>query len=74
MSNNIILNVCTYGARLNMRESPSANAKILTQLTHAEKVSLIHKRADGWAFVELANGKTGWVQERFLIPENGSAR
>ena len=53
------------GKKLNVRENPSASAKIISKLEQRNTVDVI-ETAEGWAKIRLQDGELGWVMEQFL--------
>lgn len=56
---------CANGKRLNLREAPLANAKLVTRLDNGSKVNILEDSGYGWAMVSC-NGKEGFVKTEFL--------
>lgn len=55
--------------RLNLREEPSLDAKILGKLPRNEVLTVVSQE-DGWAKVETADGKSGYVSTDYIIIKN----
>ena len=56
---------CANGKRLNLREAPLPNAKLVTRLDNGSKVNILEDSGYGWAMVSC-NGKEGFVKTEFL--------
>ena len=54
----------TGGARLNLRDYPALNGKILTQIPDGTLL-ILYGETDGW-FVTEYNGVTGYVSEEYI--------
>lgn len=50
---------------LNVRERPSPNAAILTQISQRTHV-IPQQMSQGWYAIELSDGRIGWVHSQFL--------
>ncbi|TYR81900.1 SH3 domain-containing protein [Priestia megaterium] len=55
---------------LNVRASASTSASIVTNLPRNAKVTVI-KENGSWSQIKTADGKTGWVANRYLKVDNG---
>jgi uncharacterized protein YgiM (DUF1202 family) len=52
---------------LNVRANPSLNAARLTQIYLYQSYPLLGISADGgWYLIQLRDGRTGWVMERYI--------
>ena len=56
---------CANGKRLNLREAPLLDAKILSRLDNGSKVNILEDSGNGWAKVSF-NGMKGFVKTEFL--------
>ena len=56
---------CANGKRLNVRQMPSLEARLLFRLENGSKVSILEETGDGWAMVS-SNGREGFVKTEFL--------
>ncbi len=57
---------CSNGKTLNLREEPSANARIITRLECGTKVQVDYNAGSGWVAVSSYNW-SGYVQSKFLV-------
>ncbi|MFQ5428239.1 MAG: DUF6515 family protein [Thermodesulfobacteriota bacterium] len=58
--------VSVIAARLNVRTGPSLANPILYQVKQNATLH-VHGRDRGWLYVELPDGKYGWVMEKFTV-------
>ncbi|MEZ4682608.1 MAG: PA14 domain-containing protein [Caldilineaceae bacterium] len=57
----------TGAANLNMRSGPGVQYAVVTVLAQDQSVSLIGRnRTTSWIQIQLADGRTGWVNRRYL--------
>ncbi len=54
---------------ITLRTGPGVKNKITRMLKSGESLEVIQKSSDGYTEVQSANGKTGWVLQRFLMTE-----
>ena len=54
---------------ITLRTGPGVKNKITSMLKSGEDLEIIQKNSDGYTEVRTANGKTGWVLQRFLMAE-----
>ena len=54
---------------ITLRTGPGVKNKITSMLKSGEDLEIIQKNSDGYTEVPTANGKTGWVLQRFLMAE-----
>jgi len=59
--------VSVIAARLNVRTGPSLSNPILYQVKQNTTLK-VQGRDVGWLYVELPDGKHGWVMEEFTVP------
>lgn len=59
-----VATVKTAGSALNMRQSPSTSAKIITKIANGSTVTVVEK-GEKWTKVKY-NGKTGYVSTQYL--------
>ncbi len=59
--------VSVIAARLNVRTGPSFSNPILYQVKQNTTLN-VHGRDKDWLYVELPDGKYGWVMEEFTVP------
>ena len=54
--------------KITVRTGPGINHKIVTMIKSGERVEVLkpEEPAKDWSFVRIANGKKGWVLNRFL--------
>ena len=57
---------CADGKRLNLREEPNTNSKIIIRIDCGTKVDLIRDLGDGWMFISVGK-QTGYVMKKFLV-------
>ena len=59
---------CSNGGKLNVRETPSTDSKILARIANKKKVEVLDVAAPaGWAYVhEVGKNTTGYVMTKFL--------
>ena len=57
---------CADGKRLNLREEPNTNSRIITRIDCGTKVDLIRDLGDGWMFISVGK-QTGYVMKKFLV-------
>ncbi|MED2737833.1 N-acetylmuramoyl-L-alanine amidase [Bacillus toyonensis] len=50
---------------LNVRQDPNANAKVVDWLKQGQVIDILND-GNGWDRVQLSNGKTGYVNDKFL--------
>ncbi len=53
--------------RVNLRTGPSTGHRIIGAVETGDSLQLL-ERVEGWAHVQ-ANGRSGWIPERFVAPE-----
>lgn len=54
---------------ITLRTGPGVKNKITSMLKSGESLEVIQTQADGYTEVRAANGKSGWVLQRFLMAE-----
>lgn len=59
-----VATVKTSGSALNMRQSPSTSAKVITKIANGSTVTVVEK-GEKWTKVKY-NGKTGYVSTQYL--------
>lgn len=59
-----VATVKTAGSALNMRQSPSTSAKVITKIANGSTVTVVEK-GEKWTKVKY-NGKTGYVSTQYL--------
>jgi hypothetical protein len=52
---------------LNMRTEPNQNAGLVASLPRGTEVA-VSETAGSWAYVETADGTSGWLSQNFLAP------
>lgn len=57
--------VYVTASALNVREEPNADAELITQVKKNAALEVVG-RGEGWVRVKLADGRSGWVAERFV--------
>jgi len=60
---------------LNVRKEATINSDILGRVQYADKIKLIQKQtqtdqdSNKWVNIETSGGITGWIYERFVLPD-----
>ena len=61
---------CADGKRLNVRENPDTNAKILYRVDSGKRIEIIRYGINGaWAYVRQDGKNCGYVMEKFLVAQ-----
>jgi len=63
--------VYVTASALNVREAPSTGAEVVTQLKKDAQLTVVGSD-EAWLQVRLADGRTGWVAERFVSEEKAA--
>lgn len=58
---------------LNVREGPGKRHPVMYKVYRNDILKII-TRADGWVFVQLPSGKSGWVMAEYITPVRPSAK
>ncbi|MFL6248281.1 MAG: SH3 domain-containing protein [Thermoanaerobaculia bacterium] len=58
------------GENIALRESPDANARIVATLSH-DILEFQGEKPGQWSEVKTADGRTGWVEQRFVLSPVG---
>jgi TonB family protein len=58
---------------LNVRREPSADAEVIAQVKKGTSLGVL-RSDESWMKVRLADGRTGWVAERFVAREGASQK
>lgn len=63
--------VYVTASALNVREEPSTDAEVVTQLKKDAQLTVVGSD-ESWLQVRLADGRSGWVAERFVSEEKAA--
>jgi len=59
------------GTRVNLRQGPSTNYDVVTQLLRGEEVEVLDATGDGWVKLRALDGSDiGWMSDSFLTASN----
>ena len=53
------------GNNVNLRASPSTNARVITKFNNGHLINIGQKNGD-WYFIKTANGKEGWIFRKYI--------
>ena len=59
---------CADGKRLNVREAPTKNSRVLTRIECGKKVDILSDAGNGWAHIRYGN-TDGYVMTKFLVSQ-----